>query len=721
MSFAFKKLFAVFVVAFILFSVVLVPVAHAVDPGAGIVDAAAKLGASGGCGFTSFFTTECALSISVGILTFIGTILGWVAGLFDFIMEQTIISGNYNANQPIIAVGWFIVRDLANIIIVLSILAISVGTILQMGGYSIKQTLPRLLIAGLLVNFSLPLAGIVVDLTNVLAFSFWEGAKGASGSISEVLIRGFELPKLLLLTAGPDSSTLFVLITAIFGIIFMLIFIFILLSFSFMFIARMLGLWVLLLLSPAAFVAMAVPGLQGYAKQWWDGLIQQSVFAPVSLLLVFVVSKVIQSGLTGNLFAAAGTAPGASFINSPTSFINSPTIILNYIALAGILLYSLQLAKDFGGHSATLGNKAFDKVRGYSKQALWSGGVATRLRQRTVGRGLETVATSRPGQSVLRATAFLGTGAATQAAIARGQKAREHGMKRDAGSLKGRSPADQARMLGGMTAAAQTMAIKSLKEKDREKVFKEMKKLYAHTPDRYNRIMGNVQKELANDKDKTIKNYGGFEAGDVAKALAANDLEMAVKFDSPNVLINGALPTEEKHGKEAYEKAQRAVGDLIAKTTDDVKGSIIENYGGASTVLGSYVREDFKKNGDVSLLATSRKRVEASNKMFTEMFNEETLAQIGRAYSDVELSGMPPDEVLELHRATQENALIEMSREMNKAQGLDPENKKTIRSFERMKNILLNPGGVSTSPKKKDRLDQLEGNLEGKIKESKEE
>lgn len=68
--------------------------------------------------------------------------------------------------------GWRLVRDFANIWFILILLFIAIGTILRAQSYQAKKLLPTLLLVALVINFSLPITGFIIDISNIVSFQF---------------------------------------------------------------------------------------------------------------------------------------------------------------------------------------------------------------------------------------------------------------------------------------------------------------------------------------------------------------------------------------------------------------------------------------------------------------------------------------------------------------------------------------------------------------------
>ncbi|MBI3671453.1 hypothetical protein HY249_01510, partial [Candidatus Azambacteria bacterium] len=97
-----------------------------------------------------------------GILSVENNLLAAVATMMDNVMQpQSLL------NQEFIKAGWAITRDFANMFFILILLGVALSFIL-FPKYQLKSALPRLLVVALLINFSLPIAGVFLDAANIL-------------------------------------------------------------------------------------------------------------------------------------------------------------------------------------------------------------------------------------------------------------------------------------------------------------------------------------------------------------------------------------------------------------------------------------------------------------------------------------------------------------------------------------------------------------------------
>jgi len=95
---------------------------------------------------------------------------------------------------PVVITGWNVIRDLTNMFFVFILLIIAFATILRAESYGMKQTLWKLIVAALLVNFSLVIAGVFLDFAGMLTDYFISKSGGAQ-NIGETIVGYLKLQK----------------------------------------------------------------------------------------------------------------------------------------------------------------------------------------------------------------------------------------------------------------------------------------------------------------------------------------------------------------------------------------------------------------------------------------------------------------------------------------------------------------------------------------------
>lgn len=100
-------------------------------------------------------------------------LLAVIGNFFDIVLLFSI--SPKLIGQDFVKVVWSAVRDLANMAFIFILLWISIATILRVRGSQAKDILVKLIIVALLVNFSLFVTRVIVDVGNMFSMFFYEG------------------------------------------------------------------------------------------------------------------------------------------------------------------------------------------------------------------------------------------------------------------------------------------------------------------------------------------------------------------------------------------------------------------------------------------------------------------------------------------------------------------------------------------------------------------
>ena len=116
--------------------------------------------------------------------------------------------GSYNdfVDAQSVVIGWSVVRDVMNIAFIIGLLAIAFGTVLRIQSYHYKNTLLKLLIMALLVNFSKTITGVFIDLSQVVMLTFFNAVK-IYNAVSGKTYRGFDTDTSLYFSWIPVSQS----------------------------------------------------------------------------------------------------------------------------------------------------------------------------------------------------------------------------------------------------------------------------------------------------------------------------------------------------------------------------------------------------------------------------------------------------------------------------------------------------------------------------------
>ncbi|OGE95131.1 MAG: hypothetical protein A3H72_02270 [Candidatus Doudnabacteria bacterium RIFCSPLOWO2_02_FULL_48_8] len=273
-----------------------------------------------------------------GLFGGISQILGWLIELITgAILALTAMAGeilvftikNIKAPQPpIVKEGWVIIRDLMNMIFVLAMIVMSLATILRVEAYNYKKLLTKLIIMALLINFSRVIAETLINVSNMVVDIFAQGANwGAWGeSMYNILGSGKQGN---FLQQFANASGVEPLGMAISKLVLALVMLTSFLAIAGLLVIRMVGLWVLVILSPVAYALNILPATATYAKKWWETFVKYLIWAPVAVFFLRLGEKMIKdSGQVGAYTGYSGT--------------------FQFIIIAGLMWAAVLVAKQAG-------------------------------------------------------------------------------------------------------------------------------------------------------------------------------------------------------------------------------------------------------------------------------------------------------------------------------------------------------------------------------------
>ena len=345
--------------------------------------------------------------ILVGVIQWIMMLFAWLVGVaalaLDYAVYYTVVTmGTYVKNLTAIGVVWRILRDISNIALIFGFLAIGIATILDTEKFGWKtKMLPMLLIAAVFLNFSLFISEAVIDAGNMFATEFYtqinggvlptaipSGAIASNGitltptneGISNRIMGQLGLQTIYNVNTNTglfkDSNSWLI---GFMGIILFLITAFVMFSLAFILITRFIYLVFLIMLAPIGFAGLAIPMLSKYAGQWWSSLFEQTITAPVLLLMLYIALAVITDVhfLTGFGVANNGAASAWTSWASSGGVAGFSSMLLSFLVAMGLLLAVVVFAKKLGAAGSSWATKTAGKMTSDSPPpvcALRSGG-----------------------------------------------------------------------------------------------------------------------------------------------------------------------------------------------------------------------------------------------------------------------------------------------------------------------------------------------------------
>lgn len=281
---------------------------------AGIIpDLANVLDFIAGIPFAVFFTV---ISLAIEVLGLVVAAFLLLSGVF---LDTVLLVQNF-ATSPIVQTGWSFMRDTLNVFFILFLLVIAFATIAGIESYGMRKVLPRLIAAALLVNFSLAIGGLFINFSRVAMDELMRRVTGttlATGLAVKLVEKSlthrfnnaagaFKIVKNLFTESGTKkipspkqlmdtiklttntgmlaSSLIQLLLNTVAAVVFGAI--------ALLFMVRVVALYILLILSPVAYVFSALPNTAGYARKWWETFLKYVIFGPVAVFFLALATQI---------------------------------------------------------------------------------------------------------------------------------------------------------------------------------------------------------------------------------------------------------------------------------------------------------------------------------------------------------------------------------------------------------------------------------------------
>lgn len=613
-----------------------------------------------------WFSIEGVASAAIGAVVYsIGFILGsitsavfWIGGLLvDFSLS---INGEIlSSTNAVVHSGWNIVLSFANLGFVLAIIVIAFATILRRESYGMNQILWKLIVAALLVNFSLVIAGAFISVSDTVSNIFLNKAtlKGP-GSFSVVLGSALGVQTFLDVKSSEDSlsgavdvfgKSLLMLITSI---LFIAAFNFVggltLFALATMLLIRYVALSILLIISPIVWLLWIFPSTQKYWKEWWDNFMRWTFFSPIVLFFLYLTVSTLKgmknfadAGIVGSKAVGAGSS-------SPFTF--GVDTVGKFVTVIGLMIGGLIAANKMSitGAGAFYGmaQNAGKAVGGLALRKGKQYGTGWLNKKREVAPGVEKSYADRLAQwsatsKLAKYTVLPGLAAR---GIAKFSAAGGENLVKDAkGAASKRSLNENVAMLGYADAPNRQGILQHLQEKDLLDKVPDMSKYiskgYKAEAVRFGQSVGynNIEKSLGTN----VEMKEAFDKfGKDSKQFHDAGEKFFSKFsekDWAKPQYNEIYSSKPSHGvsEELHTARQEvfayAVGEInpgqLAKTMPKIKGANFDNY---EKAVNKAVTEMYKTNPEKA-------------EKVTESFKK----ALGRRMLGIEWESMEPAETTE--------------------------------------------------------------------------
>ncbi|MDP1846039.1 MAG: type IV secretion system protein [Candidatus Moranbacteria bacterium] len=317
----------------------------------------------------AFIGGELVIAVLWAILTVCKLFVSLAAMLLAFMLRGDIY---YFSNEPVILIGWKICRDVCNLFFLLILIFIAFCTILQIEKYHAKKTLLTLIIMALLINFSKPIAIFIFDGSQLLMNYFLNSTGDYTSKVTELSkitdIVYNNLPKWYERWSYRWTWDFDMVVMQITSIIFMFMYAVALIVMAIYLFIRLVALWILIIVSPFAFLFAVVPDFKKYADEWWSALFKYCYVGPILAFFLYLSTQLASSAFLKTAENDQRTVMTENILTLGNA--------VHFIVVLVFLYASIIMAQKFGiafaGGITSTANKALKWGTGVTA-AKWGG------------------------------------------------------------------------------------------------------------------------------------------------------------------------------------------------------------------------------------------------------------------------------------------------------------------------------------------------------------
>ena len=307
----------------------------------------------------------------IAVLWIIASFCYLFVNIAAYFLESMLSPSLYNfTGESMITTGWIAVRDVCNLFFLLILLFIAFCTILQIERYHAKKILLTSILMALLVNFSKPIAIFIFDGSQLLMNFFLNKLSGGGSSYATTIANTSKIAKTIWsneqLTISYGQGWLSLAVKYLFTIVFLFMFGTALFVMAIYLLIRIIALWLLIIVSPFAFLFNAIPDFKKMSSDWWDALFKYSYVGPAIAFFLWLSTFLLDSSLFKTLEAQRSSNADPVFAFVVVSIV--PYFVVLVFLYAGLII-SQKFGVAFAGAITSRANKAMS----FFPQKGWKG------------------------------------------------------------------------------------------------------------------------------------------------------------------------------------------------------------------------------------------------------------------------------------------------------------------------------------------------------------
>jgi len=240
----------------------------------------------------ALFHQDFGLQLISGILNWVlrgmSAAFALLMGIFVLVAQWDMTSffGHDTGIGQSVDTVWRLVRDMSNLFFIIVLMVIAFATMLKLENYKWQRLLPKLLAMAILINFSKTISLIVLDLGQVIMMTFTNAVKDVA---VDNLVHGLSISKIYAMGEGGVNNRLTALAAQGAMAAMLTVATFVMFAIAILLIARIVIIWLLVALSPVAYLANILDITKRYSTKWWSFYLKNVFLGPFLMFFMWFV------------------------------------------------------------------------------------------------------------------------------------------------------------------------------------------------------------------------------------------------------------------------------------------------------------------------------------------------------------------------------------------------------------------------------------------------
>jgi hypothetical protein len=349
-----------------------------------------------------------------------------IYGIFFLLVSPVIVAvlGIHAYQDTFVAViysGWETIRNLCDIFFIVALIVIAMATLFRVESYKARHLLVQLIIAALMINFSLVIGQSILAVADTVQAQFLPADAASVNALAYKLMTTNNSSLMNYLqgqqnanASATNSSLIGGLVASVFWVALSLGSLAVFGAIAAFLVIRIIALWLLLMISPVAYAVGVLPSTAHYRDEWWKNFLKYAFFTPIMAFFLNIAALMATNATVNSQLQTA--ANNATIFNGQNGLASLIVTLGSNILLLVFLIASLKVADLAGIYGASgitdiakkgiyapfAGAAGLGKVAGGYAGRKWNEFTANKVR----GSGREVSRTRAAAYAVLNPMAF---------------------------------------------------------------------------------------------------------------------------------------------------------------------------------------------------------------------------------------------------------------------------------------------------------------------------